>query len=205
MNTLEFFFDLSSPWTYLAFHNVQPVVAATDARIIWRPFLVGGVFNAVNDSIYQSRENPDDLKFRHNFRWLREWALLADIPLQFPGPHHPLKSVLPMRLCCCLEGDQDALHKFLTHAFPAYFDAGRNLDDPDVLVDILQDCGMDGATLVAHASDQAIKDHLRNNTDEAIARGAYGSPTMFVNHTALYFGNDQLPLVRQALQGDQGQ
>jgi len=63
---LEFFYDLSSPWTYLAFNNVQAVIAETGAAITWRPFLVGGVFNAVNPSVYEARAQPMDPKIVHN-------------------------------------------------------------------------------------------------------------------------------------------
>jgi 2-hydroxychromene-2-carboxylate isomerase len=55
---IEFFFDCSSPWTYLAFHNIQPMAAELGVPIAWRPILVGGIFNTVNPSVYASRENP---------------------------------------------------------------------------------------------------------------------------------------------------
>ena len=79
---LTFFYDLSSPWTYLAFNNVQEVIAETQATVSWRPFLVGGVFNAVNQSVYAARSNPTDPKVIHNFTWLHEWARLANLPLR---------------------------------------------------------------------------------------------------------------------------
>ena len=200
MKKLEFFYDLSSPWTRVAFENVQPIIAETGAEIVWRPFLVGGVFNAVNQSVYAARANPDDPKFRLTFHWLKEWAKLADVPMNFPSPHHPVKSVHAMRACCALEDDQAQLFSFTTAAFNAYFTDQRNLDEPDVLAAIADECGLDGAALVAQTNEQAVKDRLRNNTQEAIDRGAFGSPTLIVNETRLYFGNDQLPLVAQALQ-----
>ena len=201
MSELEFFFDFSSPWTYMAFHNIQPIVAETRAEIFWRPFLVGGVFNAVNQGVYALRQNLDDVKFRHAYHWLQEWAALAGLPMNFPSPYHPLKSVLQMRVCCALEEDQQALLTFSTAAFHAYFAEAQNLDDADVVKAVADDCGLDGEQLLRVAAEQTTKDRLRSNTDEAIARGAFGSPTMFVNGEHLYFGNDQLPLVRQALAG----
>ena len=112
MAQLTFFYDLSSPWTYLAFNNVQEVIAETQATVTWRPFLVGGVFNAVNQSVYAARANPTDPKVIHNFTWLHEWARLANLPLDFPTEYHPVKSVLPMRMCCALEHDQEVLKAF---------------------------------------------------------------------------------------------
>ena len=78
MARLEFFFDLSSPWTRLAFHNIQPILAETGASVTWRPFLVGGVFNAVNPSVYAGRASPNDPKVRHSGAWLKDWARLAE-------------------------------------------------------------------------------------------------------------------------------
>ena len=202
MTNLEFFYDLSSPWTYLAFNNVQPVLEETGASVTWRPFLVGGVFNAVNPGVYAARAEPMDPKVVHNFRWLHEWARLAGLPLTFPTEHHPVKSVLAMRVCCALEHDQSALEAFSRAAFDAYFARGENIDSTDVLIAIANSCGLQGDELISMTAEQAIKDHLRTNTDEAIARGAYGSPTLFVGD-ALYFGNDQLPLVKQALANQQ--
>ena len=109
MAHVEFFYDLSSPWTYLAFNNIQPILTETGAEVTWRPFLVGGVFNAVNPSVYQARAEPMDPKIVHNYRWLHQWARVAGLPLVFPTAHHPVKSVLAMRACCVLEQDQPVL------------------------------------------------------------------------------------------------
>jgi 2-hydroxychromene-2-carboxylate isomerase len=200
--TVEFYFDLSSPWTCLAFHNIQPIIKDNGAEIIWKPFLVGGVFNAVNQDVYAARENPDNRKFVHSFRVLKDWAKLAGLPMNFPSEHHPVKSVHAMRVCCALEDDQAALHKFATAAFNAYYGEQRNLDDPQVLIAIANEVGLDGAALAAKTQEQAIKDRLRANTEEAIARGSYGSPSIFVpfgEGERMYFGNDQLPLVNWAI------
>jgi len=202
MKTVDFYFDLSSPWTCLAFHNIQPIIRDNGAEIIWKPFLVGGVFNAVNQDVYAARENSDNRKFVHSFRVLKDWAALAGLPMNFPSEHHPVKSVHAMRLCCALEDDQAALHKFATAAFQAYYGEQRNLDDPEVLIAIANQVGLDGTALAARTQEQAIKDRLRANTEEAIARGAFGSPSIFVpfgEGERMYFGNDQLPLVNWAI------
>ncbi|WP_225205554.1 2-hydroxychromene-2-carboxylate isomerase [Novosphingobium huizhouense] len=201
--TLDFFFDLSSPWTFLAFNNVQPILAETGAQVRWRPFLVGGVFNAVNPRVYEMRADPEQKAMKRSFGWLREWAQLAGLPMNFPSPHHPVKSVNAMRCCCALQDDQATLFRFADAAFTAYFGEARNIDDPAELAAIADAIGLDGAALLGRAGEQAVKDALRANTEEAIARGAFGSPTLFVQRAeggeAMYFGNDQLPLVRQAL------
>lgn len=195
---VDFFFDLSSPWTRLAFYNFRrlPEFASTETR--WRPFLVGGVFNAVNPRVYEARQG-DQSRMLRSFEWLKEWAQLAGVAMNFPSPYHPLKSVHAMRCCCELEDDQTGLLRFVEAAFEAYFAAERNLDDPVELAKVADGIGMDGTALLEQAASQPVKDRLRANTEEAIERGAFGSPTIFVGGEHMYFGNDQLPLVAQRI------
>jgi 2-hydroxychromene-2-carboxylate isomerase len=109
-----------------------------------------------------------------------------------------------MRFCCALADDQAQLVRFTQAAFEAYFTDQRNIDDPAVLVAIAGDCGLDGARLAERAASQGVKDLLRANTQEAIDRGAFGSPTFFVQGRHMYFGNDQLPLVLQRVRMQRG-
>jgi 2-hydroxychromene-2-carboxylate isomerase len=88
---------------------------------------------------------------------------------------------------------------FTRAAFESYFGAQENLDDADVLVAVANSVGLDGEAMRAESQTDAVKARLRANTDEVIARGGYGSPTIFVDTTKMYFGNDQLPLVEFAL------
>ena len=196
---IEFFYDLSSPWTYLAFTNLSGVMDRTECGAQLRPILVGGVFNAVNQSVYAAREATDNRKLKHSSRVLKDWAALAGVELNFPSQWHPAKSVNAMRMACALEGDQPSLAKFTKAAFECYFGRQENLDDPDVLAALANSVGLDGAAVRAKSLTDEIKALLRANTDEVIARGGYGSPTMFVDKTRMYFGNDQLPLVEFAL------
>lgn len=202
---IEFCFDLSSPWTYLAFHNIRPLAARHGATIRWTPILVGGVFNAVNPTVYAAREATDSPKFRHMAKVMRAWAGLAKVELNFPAPSHPLKSIAPMRAACAIEEDQSALERFAEAAFHAYFVEQRNLDDPAEVAAVANGIGLDGTALIEAAGSQPVKDRLRANTDRLIARGGYGSPSIFVHGTDMYFGNDQLPLVEQALAGAKGE
>lgn len=199
MAKVEFFFDLSSPWTYMAFHNIQPILAESGAEVAWRPILVGGVFNAVNKAVYAAREDSEGPKAAHYAKSLKNWAAWSGLPMNFPSQYHPVRSVYAMRLCCALEEDQDALARFVEAAFAAYFGDQQNLDDPAVLQAIADGIGMDGADLLAQSQTDPVKLRLRANTDEVIARGGFGSPSIFVNGDDMYFGNDQLPLVKKAL------
>lgn len=200
MAHVEFFFDLSSPWTYMAFHNIRPILENTGATVTWRPFLVGGVFNAVNQSVYAAREDMKGPKARFYLKSLNNWADWSGLPMNFPSPWHPVRSVHAMRLCCALEEDQDALARFAEAGFAAYFGEQQNLDDPAVLQEIATSIGMEGAALIAQSQSDPIKQRLRANTDEVIERGGFGSPSIFVDQSDMYFGNDQLPLVEKAIQ-----
>lgn len=196
---VEFFFDLSSPWTYLAFSNLWPMLEKTGEAAVLRPILVGGVFNAVNPSVYAARAMTDNRKLAHSWKVLADWAALAGVEMNFPSQWHPAKSVNAMRFACALESDQAALRRFAKAAFESYFAAQENLDDADVLAAVADSIGLDGAALKAAAQSDAVKARLRTNTEEVIARGGYGSPSIFVDGTDMYFGNDQLPLVEAAL------
>jgi 2-hydroxychromene-2-carboxylate isomerase len=196
---VEFFFDLSSPWTYLAFTNLWPLLERTGEQATLRPILVGGVFNAVNPSVYAAREATDNRKLKHSWQVLKDWAELAGVEMNFPSQWHPAKSVHAMRMACVLEGNGDALRAFAKAAFESYFGAQENLDDPEVLVRVAIDAGLEGEMLREASQRDEIKAQLRANTEEVIARGGYGSPTIFVDGKWMYFGNDQLPLVEFAL------
>ncbi len=204
MAHLEFFFDLSSPWTYLAFTNVGAVVDRTGATITYRPILVGGVFNAVNPAVYAAREGGDNPRFLHSWKALKDWARLAGVTMHFPNKFHPAKSVNAMRMATALEDRQDALCAFARAAFEGFFSNGENLDDPDTLERFADSAGLDGAALRAASVTDECKARLRANTDELISRGGFGSPTMFVDRDDMYFGNDQLPIVEAALKRSVG-
>lgn len=196
---VEFFFDLSSPWTYLAFTNLWPMLERTGEQAVLRPILVGGVFNAVNPGVYAAREQSDNRKLQHSWKVLNNWAALAGVEMNFPSRWHPAKSVNAMRFACVLEGNDAALRDFARAAFERYFGAQENLDDPDILVAAAISVGLEGEALRQAAGSDEVKAQLRANTEELVARGGYGSPTIFVDGTDMYFGNDQLPLVEAAL------
>ena len=192
---IEFFYDLSSPWTYLAFTNLFGVMERTGYCARLRPVLVGGVFNAVNQSVYAAREATDNRKLKHSWQVLKDWAALAGVEMKFPSQYHPAKSVNAMRMACSLADDMPALTEFTRAAFESYFGRQENLDDPDVLVTVANSVGLDGEAMRITAATDEVKALLRANTEEVIARGGYGSPTIFVDGKWMYFGNDQLPLV----------
>jgi len=160
----------------------------------------------IKELLGESEERARDFgtpKWKQFYQSLLDWAAWSGVTMNFPGPHFPLRSVHAMRFCCLLEDDQKALKKFAKAGFDAYYEHQVNLDDPDELVRLANSIGLDGDAMRRQSQQQSCKDHLRKNTDEAIARGAFGSPSIFVpfgEGEKLYFGNDQLPLVRWAIE-----
>jgi len=197
MATLEFFYDCSSPWTYLAFARLPGMIARTGAEVVWRPILVGGIFNAVNQTVYETRARPNPLKASYNEKDLQDWARLAGIEIGWPKVF-PVNAVLEMR-CCLAADEQGRLVEFAGAAFKAYWTDLKDVSQPAIIAGVCRAAGLDPDAIMARAGEQPIKDRLRANTEEVIARGGFGSPTMFVNTTDMYFGNDRLPLVEAAL------
>ena len=196
---IEFFFDISSPWTYLGFHNIQALAAELGAAIRWRPILVGGIFNSINPSVYASRDHPVPAKQSYQLKDMQDWARHAGVSIRFPPSVFPVNSVKAMRACIWLE-PQGRLVPFATAAFEAYWRDDQDISSDAVLARVCERAGVDATALLAGIAGQAIKDALKANTDELMRRGGFGSPTMFVDGDDMYFGNDRLPLVRAALQ-----
>jgi 2-hydroxychromene-2-carboxylate isomerase len=195
---LDFYFDCSSPWTYLAFHNVQPLAAELDVEIAWKPILVGGVFNAVNQSVYDNRAAPNPRKQAYMLQDLGDWARLYGLKIVFPPRIFPVNSVKCMRgAFAALDGGK--LVPYATAAFEAYWGSDLDISRDDVLAEIAAQAGLERQRFFAAIETPTCKARLRTSTDELIARGGFGSPTLFVGDK-MFFGNDRLPLVRAALE-----
>jgi 2-hydroxychromene-2-carboxylate isomerase len=196
---IEFFFDCSSPWTYLAFHNIQPLAAEFGAQITWRPILVGGIFNTINPSVYEGRAHPVPAKARYSGKDLQDWARLAGLAIKMPPTVFPVNSVKAMRACIVL-APRGEMVAFARAVFEAYWGDDLDISQEAVLRGVCGRLGLDAEALLGAADAPEIKAQLRTNTDEVMARGGFGSPTIFVAGADMYFGNDRLPLVRAALE-----
>lgn len=195
---LDFYFDCSSPWTYLAFHAIQPLAADVGADIAWKPILVGGVFNEVNQTVYDNRAKPNPRKHAYSLKDMQDWARLYGLAIAFPPTVFPVNSVKCMR-GAFVALDEDKLEAYAAAAFEAYWGHDRDLSKDDVLADIAESAGIERRRFFAAIETDACKARLRASTDELIARGGFGSPTIFVGDD-MYFGNDRMPLIRSALE-----
>jgi 2-hydroxychromene-2-carboxylate isomerase len=193
---IEFFFDCSSPWTYLAFHNIQLLTKEFDEEISWRPILVGGIFNTINPSVYARREHPVPAKIAYDKKDMADWARIAGLTILMRPKVFPVNSVKAMRGCIFLGKD---MLPFARTVFQIYWGEDQDISQDAVLAEVCQRAGIDPKAFLAGIGDQKIKDALKANTDEVMARGGFGSPTIFLDKTDMYFGNDRLPLLRDAL------
>src|SRR5689334_16878970 len=199
MSDVECFFDCSSPWTYFAFHNLLLMQKELGLEIAWRPILVGGVFNAVNPSVHNSREKPVPAKVAYGKKDQQDWARHLGLRMHYRPTVFPVNSVRAMRGCILLE-PEGKLVPFALATFEAYWGDDKDISQIPVLREICAKVGVDEEKFFAGIEQQPIKDKLRAITQELIDRGGFGSPTMFVGGSDMDFGNDRMPLIREAIQ-----
>jgi 2-hydroxychromene-2-carboxylate isomerase len=191
--TLEFFFDYASPYSYFACEQVEAVAQRTGAELRWRPFLLGAVFKATGNVPPVSTAN----KAAWLLRDVQDWASYLGLPPFRMPESFPINSLKANRLGL-VAAEHGRIAPFSHAAFRAAFAEGRDLADPQVLAELARAAEVDPAQALAKAETQEIKDALRRNTDEALARGAFGAPTFLVGDE-LFFGNDRLMFVERAL------
>lgn len=193
---LEFFYDCSSPWTYLAFTRIEDLARRHDAELIWRPILVGGLFNTVNPSVYESRAKPVPAKARYYVKDLADWARFYGLKIGNPTVF-PVNSVKAMR-GALVAAEHRVISPYSRRVFESYWTDDKDISNDDVLREIVRETGLDDKEFFTKIASDEYKARLRENVAELIARGGFGSPTMFVEGS-MFFGNDRLPLVEHEL------
>lgn len=192
MKRIDFYYDLSSPYSYLAATQLPKIAARTGAEIAWRPIVLGALFKATG--------NEMPARVASKARWmgndLARWAAQYGEPFQFSS-RFPVNAIKAMRLVLVAERSGRAAEATLA-AFRALWVDDRDLQDPAMLGEVARGVGLDPAQALAAIEEPAIKDALRAHTDSAIARGAFGAPTMMVGET-LFWGNDRLHHLEDAL------
>ena len=191
--TLEFFFDYLSGYSYLASTQVEELARRTGAELRWRPFLLAAIFKATGN--IPPMANP--YKARYLLKDARDWTRHYHLP-DFRLPEgFPSSSLKAARLG--LVAEEHGRLPAYTHAlYRAVFAEGKDPSDAATLSEVLSRLGLPAEDCLARADSQEVKNKLRSNTDEALARGAFGAPTFFIGED-IYFGNDRLPFVEAAL------
>ena len=195
-NYIEFYFDCSSPWTYLAFAEIVSLSQRHELDIDWKPVLVGGVFNTVNQDVYEFRKKPNPLKLSYSNDDLYLWSKVRGISISFPKVF-PVNSVKAMRGCLFADKKRKLID-YANNVFQAYWSEGKDISQEDLLVEIAKNSNLDTEEFKKFVTSQEAKDLLINNTDELIERGGFGSPTMFYKEK-MFFGNDRLHLLEEAI------
>jgi 2-hydroxychromene-2-carboxylate isomerase len=190
--TVEFFFDFGSPTAYLAWTQIPGLCERAGATLVYRPFLLGGVFKATGNqtpvaipakAIYMNAD-------------LGRFAARYGVALVF-NPYFPINTLTLMRGAIGYQDTPDFEH-YVATVMHAMWVEPRNLNDPAEVQAMLEAAGFDAADFAARTSDPAVKQRLIANTEEAVERGAFGAPTFFVSD-AMFFGQDRLDFIAEAL------
>ena len=194
---LEFFFDCSSPWTYLAFKEIENLCSRLNLELIWKPILVGGIFNTINPSVYESRSNPVKPKATYSQKDLKDWSLIRGITVNWPDVF-PVNSVKAMRgVFFALE--RNKVSKYVELVFYSYWTNNLDISLDEVLVKIIEELDWSSEEFISFINLESTKEALKLNTEELAQRGGFGSPTMFVDNENMFFGNDRLNLIEELL------
>lgn len=192
--TVEFYFDLGSPATYLAYTQLPSICKQTDSRLIYIPMLLGGVFKATGNA------SPATIpaKGRYMFEDLDRYAKRYGVPLKF-NPHFPINTLMLMRAVTGMQlRHPERFQAFIDCLFHALWVEGRSLDDPATVAAVLTQKGFDPNEVLALTADEEVKAALKDNTEKAVQRGVFGAPSMFIGNQ-LFFGQDRLDFVAEAL------
>ena len=192
--TVEFLFDVGSPYTYLAYHQLPKIAEAQGAGIVWTPVLLGGIFQATGN------KSPAEVpaKGRYSNVDLQRWANAYGVNIEM-NPNFPINTLPLMRGAVAMQMRSDEeFHRYLRAIFSAMFEKPRNLNVPAEIGAVLADAGFDPGDFTALISDQSVKDRLKENTAGAVARGVFGAPTFFVGDD-MFWGQDRLDFVAEAI------
>ena len=195
---LEYFFDCSSPWTYLSFRGILDLRKNKEFEIIWKPILVGGIFNSTNPSVYESRKNPVKEKMEYSQKDMADWA--AERNIQFNWPKiFPINSVKSMRGSFYFLDKNENIEEYLEKVFKAYWTEGKDISSNDCLKDIVTSLSASADDFIEFIDLPETKKRLVDNTQELMDRNGFGSPTFFLDTEDMYFGNDRIQLIKNKL------
>ena len=194
MKTVEFYFDLGSPYSYLAYYRLLQMAERQEIQIVYKPILLGGVFKATGN------RSPIEIpvKGAYSILDMQRWAEYYHIPMQM-NPHFPMNTLTLMRI---LTGVQllhlEKFEQVLKLLFDAMFGTPQNLNEPAVLAEVLKPSGFSVEDIMSMVQSEVVKQKLITETEQAIQRGIFGAPTFFVGDE-MYWGQDRLHFVEQAL------
>lgn len=194
--TVEFFFDTSCPWSYLALDRVREAAIRTSAQVVYRPVLVDDVLTAANPGFPADRIDAVPARALYQAKDLADWARYCGLNIRQPTPW-PVRAEWAQR-GAVVAAEMNRAPAYLAAVFTALFADNRDIGDIHVVSTLATAVGLDAAAFAARIVSTDTLDQLRANGAELVARGGFGTPSLLVGDD-LYFGNDRLPLVEAAL------
>jgi 2-hydroxychromene-2-carboxylate isomerase len=192
--TLEFYFDFGSPTAYLAYKRLLQLSDQYSLVVNYRPMLLGGVFKATDNSSPVTVPAKGAYMLEHDLpRFARRYGVTVNF-----NPFFPINT-LPLMRGAIAAQRLDSFDAYLATVYDAIWVDGKNMGELDVISTTLAEAGLDAEAIIALSQDPEIKAELVANTEEAVGRGAFGAPTMFMDGE-MYFGQDRLDFVEEALQ-----
>jgi len=202
VSTLEFFYDYASPWSYMAFCRIEDIAREAGAQLAWRPVSMGAVFQKANPGVAHMRAAPVPAKVRHYYKDMTDWARRLGIvigrPPVYGGASRQLDSAFVLR-GALLALERDLISPYTRAMYEAYWHELRDLADLDTAVEVAARVGLEPGDFRRMVEGEQLARMIERNVDELVARGGFGVPTFFVEGADMYFGNDRLEFVREAL------
>ncbi len=198
MKSVEFYYDLVSPYSYLAHGRVGRICEENGAELILRPMLLGAVHKAVG------LQAPIEIRPKAGYQAqdIRRWAQYYGLPLDFPDPF-PFRTLKTMRAAMFLQ-EREELGAFTKEAFALYWEEGgapgglQETDEDAPVSTVAVRIGVDPEEVLRGAASAGVKQALKVATSEAVERGVFGAPAFFVGEE-MFWGNDRLHFVEAAL------
>lgn len=198
MGTVEFYYDLVSPYSYLAYTQLGRICGEHDAELVLRPMLLG----AVHKSADIQAPIEIETKSRYQRRDIARWANFYGVPLEFPEPF-PFRTLKTMRAAMVCR-ELGALEAFTREAFALFWEAGgapkgrEEADEDGPITEAARRAGLDAEEVLEGAAAPEAKEALRTATTGALGRGVFGAPAFFVGDE-MFWGNDRLHFVEEVL------
>ena len=191
---VEFWFDFGSPAAYIAWTQMPRLALETGAKVLYRPMLLGGVFQATGN------RSPTEVPAKSNYLKddLERFARRYGVSYRH-NPFFPINTLSLMRCATGLQlRSEERLVPYVDAVYRAIWVDGKNMNDPAVVGAVLQAAGFDPDALLALAADPEVKDRLKAVTQDAVARGVFGAPTFFIDGQ-MYWGQDRLDFIQEEL------
>ena len=192
VKNIEFYFDFGSPTAYLAFTQLKIIAERNKTVIEYYPILLGGVFKATGN-------NPPasvPAKGQYMMTDLQRYADKYGVPYE-RNPFFPVNTLSLMRGAISYQDEGDFI-KYIEVMFKNMWIEPKNLNDEDVLKKVLIENNFDFDDFIKRITDQNVKNRLISNTENAVKKGAFGAPTIFVGDQ-MFFGQDRMEFVEEYL------